>query len=298
LPSAKQSSILIKSAKSRQGKTVFEFDLTTNNPKSFKLMDGDIVRVSPELEHNLDGFITLTGEVIHPGVYPISPGETLTSVIQRAGGFTQLAYLEGSIFTRNSLRKLEQQWREKDLRELERTELIKERAIGSTQNYESLQLFMTNARKIPSLGRMVISLPEVINGSVDDVKLKHADSLNIPTRPQEVTVIGEVHYSTSHLFDSSLTLDQYIGRSGGSKKNADLDKTYVIKANGSVVTANNIESSFFRRSSDQTMIAAGDTIVVPIDTESASAMEIWQSATQITSQLAVTLASFKTLGIF
>jgi hypothetical protein len=46
------------------------------------------------------------------------------------------------------------------------------------------------------------------------------------------------------------------------------------------------------------MITAGDTIVVPIDTEKASTMEIWTAATQITSQLAITLASFKTLGIF
>ena len=73
---------------------------------------------------------------------------------------------------------------------------------------------------------------------------------------------------------------------------------YVIKADGSVVTANNLENSFFRRGSDQTQISAGDTIVVPIDTESATSMEIWQSATKITSQLAITLASFKTLGIF
>jgi protein involved in polysaccharide export with SLBB domain len=261
-------------------------------------MDGDIVRVSPELEHNLDGFITLTGEVINPGLYRISPGETITSVIQRAGGFTQSAYLEGSIFTRNSLRKLEQQRKERDLRELEKNELIKERAIGATQNYESLQLFVTNARKKPSLGRMVISLPEIMDGNGSDVALQHGDSLNIPTRPHAVTVLGEVYYSTSHLFDSGITLDQYISRSGGSKKNADLDMVYVIKANGSVVTANNIENSFFRRSSDQVMISAGDTIVVPIDTETSSAMEIWESASTITSQLAITLASFKTLGIF
>jgi hypothetical protein len=46
------------------------------------------------------------------------------------------------------------------------------------------------------------------------------------------------------------------------------------------------------------LISAGDTIVVPIDTESASQMEIWTSVTQITSQVAITLASFKTLGVF
>jgi len=81
--------------------------------------------------------------------------------------------------------------------------------------------------------------------------------------------------------------------SGGAKKNADLEQIYIIKASGLVVTAKNISSSFFRNDNQGAAISAGDTIVVPIDTDSASSMEIWTSATQITSQLAITLASLK-----
>ena len=298
LSSAKQTNILIKSSKSRQGKTVFEFDLTTNNPNNFKLFDGDMVRISPELEHNLDGFITLTGEVTHPGIYPISAGEKLTSVIKKAGGFTQLAYLDGSIFTRNALKKLEQKRKIDSLRELEKSELIKERAIGATQDYESLKLFIDTAKRTPALGRVVISLQDIMDGVENDFSLKHGDTLNIPTQPNSVTVIGEVNYSTSHLYKQSIDLDQYIASSGGAKKNADLEQIYIIKASGLVVTAKNISSSFFRNGNQGIAISAGDTIVVPIDTDSASSMEIWTSATQITSQLAITLASFKTLGLF
>jgi protein involved in polysaccharide export with SLBB domain len=299
LPSAKQTNILIKSAKSRQGKTVFGFDLTTNNPKNFKLIDGDIVRVSPELEHNLDGFVTLTGEVNHPGIYSISPGETLLTVIQRAGGFTKSAYLDGSIFTRNSLRALEMKRKEESLRELEKDKLLQRQVIaGESTNYEGLKLFFDRLREVPSLGRMVISLTDIVDGIKEDISLKHGDSLSIPTQPQEVTVIGEVNYSTSHLFDQSLTLEQYIDRSGGAKKNADMHQIYVIKSSGSVMTVGNVKNSFFRNIGNQTMIAAGDTIVVPIDTERASPMEVWTSVTQVTSQIAITLASFKTLGIF
>ena len=297
LSSAKQTNIIIKSTKSRQGKSVFEFDLTTKNPKNFKMMDGDIIRVSPELEHNLDGFVTMTGEVNYPGVYSITPGETLTSVFQRAGGFTQSAYLEGAIFTRNSLRKLEQERKESSLRELEKSELVKDRTLGVVTNFESLQHFIDNARKMPSLGRMVISLADIVDSTSSDLILKHGDTLNIPTKPQEVTVIGEVNSSTSHLFDTKLTLEQYINRSGGAKKNADLEQIYVIKSSGAVVTASSNDNSFFRGDKHST-ISAGDTIVVPIDTESTSTMEVWTSVTQITSQLAITLASFKTLGIF
>ena len=297
LSSAKQTNILIKSSKSRQGKTVFEFDLTTGNPKNFKIMDGDMVRVSPELEQNLDGFITLTGEVSVPGVYSISSGELLTSVIKRAGGFTKSAYLEGSIFTRNSLKVLEKKRQVEALKELEKSELIKDRAIGATQDYESLQLFINNAKKVPVLGRIVISLQAIVEGTADDMLLRHGDTLNIPTQPQAVTVIGEVNYSTSHIYNKSIDLNQYIARSGGAKKNANLEQIYVIKANGSVITSNNLSGSFFR-DSDNNVISAGDTIVVPIDTDKSSKMEIWQSVTQITSQLAITFASFKTLGLF
>ena len=297
LSSAKQTNILIKSSKSRQGKTVFEFDLTTGNPKNFKIMDGDMVRVSPELEQNLDGFITLTGEVSVPGVYSISSGELLTSVIKRAGGFTKSAYLEGSIFTRNSLKVLEKKRQVETLKELEKSELIKDRAIGATQDYESLQLFINNAKKVPVLGRIVISLRSIVDGTGNDMLLRHGDTLNIPTQPQAVTVIGEVNYSTSHIYNKSIDLNQYIARSGGAKKNANLEQIYVIKANGSVITSNNLSGSFFR-DSDNNVISAGDTIVVPIDTDKSSKMEIWQSVTQITSQLAITLASFKTLGLF
>jgi protein involved in polysaccharide export with SLBB domain len=260
-------------------------------------MDGDMVRVSPELEHNLDGFITLTGEVYTPGLYSISPGELLTSVIKRAGGFTKHAYLEGTIFTRNSLKVLENKRKIETLRALEKSELIKDRAIGATQDYESLQLFINNAKKVPSLGRIVISLQSIVDGTADDMLLKHGDTLNIPTQPQAVTVIGEVNYSTSHIYDKSIDLNQYISRSGGAKKNADLDQIYVIKADGLVITANNLSGSFFRGSNNN-IISAGDTIVVPIDTERSSEMEIWESVTQISSQIAITLASFKTLGLF
>jgi len=80
----------------------------------------------------------------------------------------------------------------------------------------------------------------------DDFSLKHGDTLNIPTQPHSVTVIGEVNYSTSHLYKQSIDLDQYIASSGGAKKNADLEQIYIIKASGLVVTAKNISSSFFR----------------------------------------------------
>src|SRR6185437_937422 len=53
--------------------------------------------------------VTLRGEVRFPGTYTIRPGETLRSVVERAGGLTQYAFPQGAVFTRMELRMREQQ---------------------------------------------------------------------------------------------------------------------------------------------------------------------------------------------
>ena len=53
------------------------------------------------------GVIEVAGEVRFPGKYPIHQGETLHSVLVRAGGFDDVAFPEGAVFTREELRKRE-----------------------------------------------------------------------------------------------------------------------------------------------------------------------------------------------
>jgi protein involved in polysaccharide export with SLBB domain len=250
------------------------------------------------MEYNQDGFVTLAGEVKKPGVYIISPDETLTSVIRRAGGFTDRAFLQGSVFTRKSLRRLEEKRKHEALQELEKEQLLETQPSGVvTTNYESLRLFIQKLKNIPSLGRMVVSLEGIVAGETVDVVLKHGDTLSIPTISQEVTVIGEVYHSTSHLYNADYDVDDYISGSGGMKKSSDASNIYVIKANGSVIAQRNTGQTFFRNTGGM-RIAAGDTIVVPIDTERETSSESWVKYTTIASQFAITLASFKTLGLF
>mgnify|MGYP005638668849 FL=1 len=298
-PNAKISAIMIKSVNSIDGISATQVNLATASGKAHQLEDGDMIHLSPVLEYNQDGLVTLTGEVKNPGVYIISPDETLTSVIQRAGGFTNRAHLQGSVFTRKSLRRLEEKRKNEALQELEKEQLLETQPSGVvTTNYESLRLFIQKLRSIPSLGRMVISLESIIAGETTDVVLKHGDTLTVPTTSQEVTVIGEVYHSTSHLYNIDYDANDYISSSGGMKKSSDSASVYVIKANGSVFTQSNLGASFFRNAGGTMNIDAGDTIVVPIDTERETSSEAWVKYTSIASQFAITLASFKTLGLF
>ena len=298
-PNAKISAIMIKSVNSIDGISATQVNLATASGKAHQLEDGDMIHLSPVLGYNQDGLVTLTGEVKNPGVYIISPDETLTSVIQRAGGFTNRAHLQGSVFTRKSLRRLEEKRKNEALQELEKEQLLETQPSGVvTTNYESLRLFIQKLRSIPSLGRMVISLESIIAGETTDVVLKHGDTLTVPTTSQEVTVIGEVYHSTSHLYNIDYDANDYISSSGGMKKSSDSASVYVIKANGSVFTRSNLGASFFRNAVGTMNIDAGDTIVVPIDTERETSSEAWVKYTSIASQFAITLASFKTLGLF
>ena len=298
-PGSKTTEIMVKSVSNVEGVSAAQIDLTTTLGKSHQLRDGDVVQVAPVLEYNQDGFIILAGEVVNPGVYLITPNEALSSVIQRAGGFTNKAYLQGSVFTRKSLRRLEEKRKNEALRELEKEQLLETQPSGVvTTNYESLRLFISKLKSIPSLGRMVISLETIVAGESTDIVLKHGDTLSIPTISQEVTVIGEVYHSTSHLYNADYDIDDYISGSGGMKKSSDSSSIYIIKANGSVMAQRSTGQTFFRNTGGNMRIAAGDTIVVPIDTERETSSESWVKYTTIASQFAITLASFKTLGLF
>jgi len=298
-PGSKTTEIMVKSVSNVEGVSAAQIDLTTTLGKSHQLRDGDVVQVAPVLEYNQDGFIILAGEVVNPGVYLITPNEALSSVIQRAGGFTNKAYLQGSVFTRKSLRRLEEKRKNEALRELEKEQLLETQPSGVvTTNYESLRLFISKLKSIPSLGRMVISLETIVAGESADIVLKHGDTLSIPTISQEVTVIGEVYHSTSHLYNADYDIDDYISGSGGMKKSSDSSSIYIIKANGSVIAQRNTGQTFFRNTGGNMRIVAGDTIVVPIDTERETSSESWVKYTTIASQFAITLASFKTLGLF
>ena len=99
-------------------------------------------------------------------------------------------------------------------------------------------------------------------------------------------MIGEVQNSTSHLYDSSLSRDDYLRMSGGPTQKADDNRIYVVRANGSVESGSG--SRWFHGS---TAIQPGDTIVVPLDAERMRPLPLWTAVTTIIFNLAVAVAA-------
>jgi protein involved in polysaccharide export with SLBB domain len=158
------------------------------------------------------------------------------------------------------------------------------------------QSLLTQLREVEPVGRLVINLESVLEPDREtaaDVILRDGDVLIIPSKTQEVTVIGEVQYATSHFFDAGVDRDQYIGQSGGLTANADKKRIYVVRANGAV-QAGSGSSRWFRRSAGR-RIEPGDTIVVPLDVDRMPKLLLWQSATSVLYNLAIAAAAVGSL---
>ncbi len=245
--------------------------------------------------------VTLKGEVRFPGSYTIRQGETLKSVVARAGGLTEFAFAEGAVFTREGLRKREQEQLDLLATRMQ-TDLtvlaLQSAAAGQPGGASALglgQTLFTQLRTARAVGRLVINLPRLMReptGSSVDVILSSGDQMIVPKFQQQVTVIGEVQSVTSHLYNAHLSRDEYIALSGGVTQRADRSKIYVVRADGSVIA--NSGNHWFEHSSN-IKIRPGDTIVVPLDTEHIPALPFWTAVTTILYNVAIAVAAVHAL---
>src|SRR5438132_1235035 len=171
--------------------------------------------------------ITLTGQLVRPGVYTVAEGERLSSVLERAGGYSDRAFLRGAVFTRAALRKIEQEQLDNFVKAQEQRILAtaatvvvgaEKEEVAATQ--QALQARREQLRMLATkvvVGRMVVHLdaPDKLKGTGDDVVVTEGDTLEVPEPPQSVLVLGSVRNSTSVQYKQGANVDYYINRVGG-----------------------------------------------------------------------------------
>jgi polysaccharide export outer membrane protein len=243
--------------------------------------------------------VTLLGEVRFPGKYSLKRGETLKSVLMRAGGLTDLAFEEGAVFTRRELREREQKQLDLFAKRMQSDiAFIALQGVNSNQSQAATALsvgqsLLEQLRSTKAVGRLVINLKATLGapvGSSNDVMLRGGDRLLIPKYQQEVTVIGEVQNTTSHLYRPGLKRADYIALSGGETRRADGGRTYVVRADGNVVASS---GRWFRH--DAGAMKPGDTVVVPLNAEHMPPLPLWQAVTQIIYNVAIAAAAVHSL---
>lgn len=242
----------------------------------------------PNWQENLK--VELKGELKFPGTYTIRRGETLSNLLERAGGFSEFAATNAAVFTRQSIKKQEQQQLARLSTELRRdiaSKSFQSSVSSNTLTYDEMNKLLADLANVDAVGRLVIDLPLIVNNQ-QNLVLQDGDVLYVPSERDSISVIGEVNYSTSHLYKEGIGVDEYIDLSGGLKERAADDRIYIIKANGSVKIPNT-GNWFAVNNSNQ--LEPGDTIVVPLDAGHMDKLTLWSTATQILYQLGVAVAA-------
>ncbi|KPZ52504.1 Polysialic acid transport protein KpsD precursor [Pseudoalteromonas sp. P1-13-1a] len=275
-----------------------QFDLQSvvsgDNRDNVTLKSKDSLNIFPIPNWQENVKVKLKGEVKFPGEYTIRRGETLNDLLKRAGGFSQFAEQNAAVFTRKSIKKQEQEQLARLSTELRRDIASKSFQSSITSNslsYDEMNNLLDDLANVKAVGRLVINLPLIVQNK-QKLVLQDGDMLFVPSKRDSISVIGEVNYSTSHLYERGVSIEDYINKSGGLKSRAADDRIYIIKANGSVKVPN--KSSWFA-ANEATMLEPGDTIVVPLNAEHMDKLTLWSKATQVLYQLGVAVAALSAL---
>ena len=223
--------------------------LKENDKYNILLKEDDYVFVRRIPEWYTEKTCTIKGEVNFPGEYSISRGERLSSALERAGGFTEYAYLKGAFFTRESARRAQQERLKGFIDRLEADilraqiklaegTLSEDAAKAAKQSLTAKRELVRKTRASQATGRVVIVLDSLdkFKGSKYDLELEDGDTLTIPPVPGTVNVMGSVYNPTSIVYTQGKRVDFYLNKVGGPTPDAEKGEMYIVKADGSIIS--------------------------------------------------------------
>ncbi len=252
------------------GKLVLDGDASQN----FELQPNDVVTIFSTADIRVPTtqqtrYVRLEGEFIAPGVYSVRPGETLRSLLVRAGGFTPEAYLYASEFTRESTKRVEAQRLQEYADQLDAeissvTANNTARAIsGSDQTAAAASAAdahdaVNRLRRVIPSGRIVLDLHPNSTGiaQLPDLALEDGDRFVIPRVPSSITVEGQVYNANAFVYTPDRRMLDYLRRAGGPDREADKKREFVLRADGSVISNQYADVR-------HAPVFPGDTLVVP-----------------------------------
>ncbi|MCZ8234439.1 MAG: SLBB domain-containing protein [Inhella sp.] len=274
-----------------------------------KLQAGEVLRIHNVSELNLPALagarrIRVEGEVKRPGDYVLPAQATLRDAVAAAGGITPQAYLFGSEFNRESVRLTQQDAYDRSLRELEaeftRAAVTRRERLGPPGEQSNPAQPLIHARIIERLrqvqptGRIVLQLqPDATE--LPAIPLEDGDRLLVPSRSASVHVYGSVFNTGSFLYQPGTKLGDYLKQAGGATRNADSGEVFVLRADGSVVSARQAESGWWRQGLQTLPALPGDTVFMPEELDKirwSTALKDWA---QIVSQFGLGAVALKNL---
>jgi protein involved in polysaccharide export with SLBB domain len=225
--------------------------------------------------NDIGGAISVSGEIMHPGRYGIQRGEHLSSILKRAGGFSNEAYPYAAILDRAQVREAAAKSREEMVTQVQAQNVGAAASPGSSSSSSSprnnaaaqereREQLLAKLKQLQPNGRMLIHVSSQIEkweGTQADVEVRAGDTLYIPKRPTFVMVAGQVYNPIAITFSSGKHAGWYLKQAGGPTTLANKKEIFVVRANGTVVGRGSGE--WWSGNVLGTTLQAGDTIFVP-----------------------------------
>jgi len=299
--------VAIERLNDRNDRRVVELALPQDGEQ--RMNNGDVVRAFNSVAVALPQAkqykrVRVEGEVARPGDYVLPPTSTLGDALQAAGGLTRDAYLFGTDFSRESVKKAQEVQYDRALRDLETdftrstsTQKVSnaEDAAAAVQKQAGTTRLIERLRTFRPTGRIVLDLTDA-SRQLPSLFVEDGDRLFIPARPNTVGVFGSVFNGGSYLLKAGNTVDDIVKLAGGPTRGADTASMFVLRANGSVISARQSSSGWFGGSTLTNLQALpGDTVFVPEELNKTTFMQEAKDWTQILYQFGLGAAALKTI---
>jgi polysaccharide biosynthesis/export protein len=220
-----------------------QFTAKKYNTVSFRSPVNDLIR------------ITIKGAVDFPGTYTMKSDSVIADLYELIGDFKSEAFLDGIVFTRETIRDRQRQSIQKSKEDLNKALLARSQKGDNVGDINLIRV-LSETIDPENLGRIAGNFSPQSLSSTNTILLD-GDSLIVPRNPYTINVLGEVLNPIAFEYNKGITIRAAIQNSGGYQDYADKKKVYVIKANGLIERANR---NIFTRN---IKLEPGDTIIVP-----------------------------------
>lgn len=304
---ADQSRISVERLNERNDRRVVQLSLPGDVGQ--KLSNGDVLQAFSSVNVALPQVkqykrVRVEGEVARPGDYILPPTSTLQDAVRVAGGFTPQAYVFGTDFSRESVRKTQEDNYDRALRDLEvelarsastQKALSADEATAQAQQATGTSRLVDRLRTVRPTGRIVLQLAKD-SRDLPALAVEDGDRVHIPARPTTVGVFGSVFNGGNFLLQDGSSVQDVLKLAGGPTRGADTRSAFVIRANGSVVSARQTSSGWFGGSGMEGLAALpGDTVFVPEEMNKTTFIQEAKDWTQILYQFGIGAAALKTI---
>ncbi|MET0518161.1 MAG: SLBB domain-containing protein [Burkholderiaceae bacterium] len=305
---ADRSRLTVEHVDARNDTRISELSLPQQSQQQPR--SGDLLRAYSAVDASLPQFkqnkrVKVEGEVLHPGEFILPANSNVADAIQAAGGLTRDAYLFGTDFSRESVRISQQENYERALRDLE-TEFTRsattqrtssaDEAAGQAARAQSSSRLIERLRAVRPTGRIVLQMsPD--SKSLPNLALEDGDRLLIPARPSSIGVFGSVFNAGSYLYADGNSVADFLKLAGGPTRGADSGSAFVLRANGSVVSARQKSGGWLLGGGSLDGVSAepGDTVFVPEELNKTTFIQEAKDWTQILYQFGLGAAALKTI---